>query len=289
MSVTVDQAFITQYESEVKLAYQQMGSKLRNVVRTKTAVTGSVVTFQKLGKGAASQKSRHGDVPVMNAVHSNASATLSDWYAADYVDKLDELKTNIDERQVTVQTGAYGLGRKADNLIITAVTASLGAAYQNQTAYGGYGSSVYNNAIEAAVLQGFEALNSNDVPDDGLRVCLVGSHQWNHLLKVTEFASSDYVGAAQHPWLAGTQARKWLNTLFMMHTGLATANSGASRICLMFHKTALGLGEGQAITTTIDWVPQKAAHLIDNMLSAGAVRIEDEGVWAFYAQDAAMT
>ena len=289
MSNTIDQAFITQYESEVKLAYQQMGSKLRNTVRLKTNVTGSTVTFQKLGKGSASQKSRNGDVPVMNAVHSTASATMADWYAADYVDKLDELKTNIEERQVVVQTGAFGLGRKIDALVISAITASLGSSYQNSTAYGGYGSSAYNNALQDAVMEGFKALNDQDVPDDGGRICLVGPHQWNHLLKVTEFASSDYIGPNTLPWLAGTQAKRWLNTLFMMHTGLGTANSAASRICLMYHKTAVGLGEGQSVTSMIDWVPTKAAHLVDNMMSAGAIRIEDTGVWAFYAQEAKMT
>lgn len=289
MSVTIDQSFITQFESEVKLAYQQMGSKLRNTVRLKTNVVGSTARFQKLGKGAASTKSRHGDVPVMNAVHSYVDATLADWYAGDYVDKLDELKTNIEERKITVDTGAYALGRKVDDIIIDAAQLSLPSACKNTGAYSGYSNNNYDAAIKAAVIEGFAALNNADVPDDGQRLCVVGPHQWNHLLNVTEFASSDYIGADQHPWLAGTQARKWLNTLFLMHTGLDTANSAASRICLMYHKSALGLAEGQSITTDITWQGTKAAFFIDNMLSAGCIRIEDSGVWAFYAQDAAMT
>jgi len=289
MSVTIDQSFITQYESEVKLAYQQMGSKLRNSVRLKTNVTGSSARFQKLAKGTATTKARHADVPVMNATHSYVDATLADWYAGDYVDKLDELKTNIEERKITVDTGAYALGRKVDTLIITAVTASLSSTYMNSTAYGTYADSAYNNAIESAVLEGFQAMNAADVPDDGQRICLVGPHQWNHLLRVSEFASSDYVGADQHPWLAGSQARKWLNTLFVMHTGLATANSAGSRICLMYHKAAVGLAEGTDVVTDITWQGVQAAFFINNMISAGAIRIEDTGVWAFYAQDSKMT
>ena len=34
MANTIDTAFIRQFESEVHLAYQRMGSKLRNTVRT---------------------------------------------------------------------------------------------------------------------------------------------------------------------------------------------------------------------------------------------------------------
>ena len=49
MANTIDQAFIKQFETEVHLAYQRMGSKLRNTVRSSN-VTGSVARFQKLAK-----------------------------------------------------------------------------------------------------------------------------------------------------------------------------------------------------------------------------------------------
>lgn len=289
MANTIDQGFITQFESEVKLAYQQMGSKLRNTVRLKTNVVGSTVRFPKLGAGTASVKARDGQVPVMNATRSYADATMGDWYAAEYVDKLDELKTNVDERRILVETCAAAIGRKVDNLVITAAAASISSTYADTGAYNNFSNTKYNNAIKAAVIKAYQSLNANDVPDDGNRVCLVGPHQWNHLLNVTEFASSDYVGPEQHPWLnSGTQARKWLNTVFMMHSGLATANSAASRICLMYHRNAIGLGEA-GLSLAMDWVPEKASTLIDNMISAGSVRIEDTGVYVFYCQDAAIT
>ncbi|MBT5752999.1 MAG: hypothetical protein HOI33_09890, partial [Rhodospirillaceae bacterium] len=66
MSTSVDQSFVKQFEAEVHQAYQRMGSKLRNTVRTKGNVKGSSTTFQKVGKGTASTKARHGKVPVMN-------------------------------------------------------------------------------------------------------------------------------------------------------------------------------------------------------------------------------
>ena len=34
MANTIDQAFIKQFETEVHMAYQRMGSKLRNTVRS---------------------------------------------------------------------------------------------------------------------------------------------------------------------------------------------------------------------------------------------------------------
>ena len=75
MANTIDQAFIKQFETDVHLAYQRMGSKLRNTIRS-TNVTGSVARFQKIGAGAASTKSRNGDVTAMELAHTNVEATM---------------------------------------------------------------------------------------------------------------------------------------------------------------------------------------------------------------------
>ena len=96
MSISVDQVFIKQFEADVHLAYQQMGTKLRSTIRSKTGVVGTSTTFQKVGRGIASTKSRHGIVPVMNLNHTPVECTLQDYYAGDWIDALDELKTNVD-------------------------------------------------------------------------------------------------------------------------------------------------------------------------------------------------
>ena len=112
MANTIDIAFIKQFESEVHLAYQRMGSKLRNTVRTVGSVRGNTVRFQKLGKGSANTKSRNGIVTPMELTHSTVEATMADHYAPEYIDKLDELKTNINERQAVAMSAAGALGRR---------------------------------------------------------------------------------------------------------------------------------------------------------------------------------
>ena len=44
MSTSISTAFIKQFESEVHMAYQRMGSKLRNTVRQVNNVKGSQAT-----------------------------------------------------------------------------------------------------------------------------------------------------------------------------------------------------------------------------------------------------
>ena len=46
MSTSVELSFVKNFEAEVHLQYQQMGSKLRNTVRTKNNVTGATTVFQ---------------------------------------------------------------------------------------------------------------------------------------------------------------------------------------------------------------------------------------------------
>jgi hypothetical protein len=156
----INKAFIKQFEREVQEAYQRQGSKLRNTVRNSSNVNGSSAVFQIVGKGIASISPNAGTVPLMNLSHSIVECVLSDYYAGDCVDRLDELKVNIDERQVIANAGAYALGRKTDSLIITALS-SVGGG--QQIADSNIGMTL------TKVLSAFQLLGGADVPDDGDR------------------------------------------------------------------------------------------------------------------------
>jgi Phage capsid protein len=264
MSTTVDQAFIKQFEAEVHVQYQQMGSKLRNTVRFKDNVVGATTTFQMVGKGTASTKARHGKVPVMNVGHQPVECVLQDYYAGDWIDKLDELKTNINEQQVVARAGAYALGRKTDELIINKLDAS--------TIVSG---SASDGLTKSKVLEAFEILGEADVPDDGQRFAVVGWKQWSDLLNIDEFANADYVGDDALPW-KGTQAKQWLGTLWIPHSGLPKTD-GARR-CYWYHKTAIGHAIGSEVKTDVTWHGDRAAHFVNNMMSQGASLIDTGGV-----------
>src|SRR3954471_9619591 len=87
MSMSIDQAFVKQFEREVHEAYQRQGSKLRPTVRVKNGVIGSSTVFQKVGKGDATTKARNAVMPTMNVDHSTVEAQLVDYYAGDWIDR----------------------------------------------------------------------------------------------------------------------------------------------------------------------------------------------------------
>ncbi len=264
MSISVEQSFVKHFQADVHLQYQQMGSKLRNTVRVKDNIIGASTTFQQVGKGTASTKARHGKVPVMNVAHTPVECLLSDYYAGDWVDSLDEIKSNINERTVTARAGAYALGRKTDELIINQLDTS-----KNHAGDGADG------LTKDKVLEAFEMLGEADVPDDGERYAIVGWKQWSNLLSIEEFANADYVGDNELPW-RGTQAKKWLGALWIPHSGL-TLQSGV-RACYWYHKTAIGHAIGSHVKTDVTWHGDRAANFVNNMMSQGACLIDTSGV-----------
>jgi hypothetical protein len=264
MSTTIVNSYSVQYGAEVHQAYQRQGTKLRNTVRTRNNVKGAVTVFQKVGKGTASTKARHGKVPVMNVDHTAVDCQLYDYYAGDWVDRLDELKVEHDERAVLTNAGAYALGRKTDELIIAELDKSTNYALDGTT-----------KLDKAKVLEAFEMLGAADVPDDGERFAIVGWKQWSDLMEIDEFANSLYVGQDEMPW-KGTQAKKWLGTLWMPHSGLTKA--GSVRYCYWYHKTAIGHASGAEVKTELTYHGDRAAWFVNNFMSQGAVLVDAAGV-----------
>ena len=269
MATSITNAFITQFEAEVHMAYQRMGSKLKNLTRTVNGVNGNTVKFQKVAKGSANTKARHAEVVAMDLAHSNVSATLTDYYAADYVDKLDELKVNIDERQVVANSAAYALGRKTDS-VITSVMENA-----TQLANNSSGTGTGMNLGKAQAMM--ELFNTNDVPDDQQRYWVVGPKQWSDLINLDQFSRVEYVGESELPYAGGMTAKRWLGFLWFVHSGLETSGS-TDRHTVAFHKSSIGMGIGSDVKTEVNYIPEKVSHLITSMLSIGGTLIDSDGI-----------
>jgi hypothetical protein len=263
MANTIDQAFIKQFETEVHMAYQRMGSKLRNTIRS-TNVTGSTARFQKIGTGTASTKSRNGNVTPMELAHTNVEATMADYYAAEYIDKLDELKTNINERQAVAQSAAAALGRKTDEIITTAMDAGANATQLASAA----------SAVDKAdLLSIFETFGTADIPEDGNRYLAMSPAGFADLFAINEFASSDYVGPQNLPFAGGMTMKEFLGFKIFSTSAVAGGKNFA------YHSTAVGIGINSDVQTEVNYVAEKVSHLATSMMSMGAVAIDDNGIY----------
>jgi len=263
MANTIDTDFIKQFETEVHMAYQRMGSKLRNTVRTAN-VTGSTVRFQKIGTAEATTKSRNGNVTPMELAHTNVEATMADFYAAEYIDKLDELKININERQAVAQSAAAALGRKTDSLLITAMDAGANSTQIHDT----------SSAVEKAdLLSVFETFGTANLPEDGQRYIAMHPKGFADLFLITEFASSDFVGDQNLPFAGGMTMKEFLGFKIFSTSAVAAGKS------MCYHTTAVGLGINSDVQTEVNYVAEKVSHLATSMMSMGAVVIDDNGIY----------
>ena len=263
MANTIDQAFIKQFETEVHMAYQRMGSKLRNTIRS-TNVSGSTARFQKIGTGTASTKSRNGNVTPMELVHTNVEVSMSDFYAAEFIDKLDELKTNINERQAVAQSAAAALGRKTDELIIAAMDAGANSTQIHDT-----GSAL----AKADLLSLFETMGTADVPEDGQRYLAMSPAGYADLFQINEFASSDFVGPQNLPFAGGMTMKEFLGFKIFSTSAVAGGKNFA------YHTSAVGIGINSDVQTEVNYVAEKVSHLATSMMSMGAVAIDDNGIY----------
>ena len=262
---SIDTAFTKQFESEVHLAYQRMGSKLLNTVRRKTNVVGKSTTFQKIGKGFAGTKTRGGQVPILNLVHTNVECTLVDRYGGEFIDKLDELKIEHDERAAVTASIAGALGRASDQDIMDVTDTFT----QETTATG----VVTQPKIEEA----YEYFGNQDVPDDGGRFLAVAPQGWTDLMGLATFASLDYVPESDLPFpKVGFSAKNWFSFNIFSFSGI-TLTGGTIRQNVAYHKSAVGHASGQDVMMDITWQGKEQSHLAVGSMSMQAVIIDDIG------------
>ncbi len=263
MSQSVDVAFLQSFNEDVHLQYQRMGSKLRGTIRTQTGVRGESLRFQKMGRGQATQKTRHGNIPPMNVDHSRVDVPISDHYGLEYCDDLDKLKINIEEQAALQMLIVGALGRKTDEQIVDAVETTGNAI----TTAGG----MTRPKMDDVMVQFGEL----DVPDDGQRFCFVGWRQWADMMGIAEFVSADFVGD-EHP-LKNWPTSKYFNGIWWAPFSGLNKN-GAIRNCLAYHRSAVGHAIAQDIDTEVGWVLEKDAWGIKGKMSMGAVAIDTDGI-----------
>lgn len=272
MSISLSNAFVTLFDAEVKQAYQGQ-AKLVPAVRQRRGVEGSVVKFPKVGKGVATIRVPQSDVTPLNVGFSSVTLTLSDYNAAEYSDIFSQAKVNFDERQELVQVVAGAMGRRQDQMILDALTASS-TSLTVANSIGGANTNMNITKLREAK----RLLDKGNVPPDGRHI-IIHANGLANLLSETSVTSSDFNSVKA---LVQGELNTYLGFTFHVlgdrsEGGLAIDGS-LDRSCFAFHKDAVGYGEGIAMRTEINYIAEKTSWLVNEVFSAGAVAIDDEGI-----------
>jgi len=272
MSTTLSTAFVASFDSEIKQAYQDKG-KLRDRVRVKMGVRGSTHRFNLLGKGMATKRIPQTDIIPMGLVHSNQTATLEDWNAAEYTDIFDEPKTTVNERAELASSVASAISRREDQLIIDALVAAS-TALTVASSIGGTQTSLNLTKLRRAK----RLLGDGGVSEDEELTYAGSYHSQEGLLGETQATSSDYNGVRAlvngeiHTFMG--MAFRWIAT--RAEGGLDLTSNERMNFC--FARSAIGLAEGISARTEVNYIPTKTSWLANGIFSAGSVDIEAAGI-----------
>ena len=252
----------------VKHAYQN-ASLLRNAVTVRNNVVGDTYKFRAMGKGTASARgTTQTDVTPMNVAHSLITATLANYVAPEYTDIFDQAEVNFDEKQELAKTIAGALGRRLDDIVISAMDAATPAA----TVGTGSTALAAEDLIDAKVELVKGGVGSADL------YCAISGAGLAGLLADEKVSSADYQNVKA---LVNGEVNTFagFNVIVIEDRtvgGLTTTADVTAGYA--FAKDAIGLAIGVDNKTTIDYVPEKVSYLCNGMLKAGAAVRDTAGL-----------
>ncbi len=272
-SKSLDQAAIASFDAQVKHAYQGSGL-LRNTVRVRTGVVGSTHRFPKLGKGTATLRVPQTDVVPMNVAHTNQTATLQDWNAAEYTDIFDQAAVNFEEKKELAMVIASAIGRREDQLILDALDAAS-TTLTVSTNIGGTGTDMNTAKVRRAK----RLLDDQGVPKGkGDRTLVISAIGLEALLGDSDATTIDknvikalFDGEISH-WVG-------FDVIVMESRdegGLPLTT--ATRTSYAYHKMSAGLAIGLDFRTEINYIPVKTSWLCNGIFKAGAVAVDALGI-----------
>jgi|TARA_R110002049_G_scaffold187508_2_gene355765 hypothetical protein len=272
MSTSISTSFVTIFDAEVKQAYQQ-DRMLAGTVRERSGVSGNSYKFNKLGSGVANLHIPQSDVTPMNLTHTQVTATMSDYNAAEYSDIFTSGKVLFDERAELVKAVSMAVGRRMDQLVIDAID----GAGTSLTVANSIGGSTTNLNVDK-VLETKKLMDQKGVPpEDRFFLCHA-----NNMAAFLDDADVKTIDTNTVKALAQGSIDTFLGFKFIMvgdrtEGGLAVDGS-SDRTCLAWHKNACGLAINMDKKTEINYIAEKSSFLVNSMFSAGSVGIDSEGI-----------
>jgi hypothetical protein len=282
MSFEVSTAFVQQYTTNVQLLLQQRGSKLRDCCTMGSYTGKAAKAVEQIGAVTAQARTtRHADTPLISTPHSARWVFPVDYEWADMIDDQDKLRMLIDPTSPYAQNGAYALGRKLDDIIISAAlgTAKTGengstdtafATATQQIAVGGTGLTVAKLRQARRIL----AANEVDFSQDMLYIA-VTAQQIDNLLGTTEVTSSDFNSVKA---LVQGDVDTFMGFKFIQTELLGLDGSGDRR-CIAWAKSGMHVGMWNDINAKVGERADKSYNTQVYVKGTfGATRVEEKKV-----------
>jgi len=317
MSTQVTTAFVKQFDANVQLLVQQMGSRLRNAVTLEGGKIGEEVFMDRISATSAQKvTSRHADSPLISTPHDRRRVTPVDYDWGDMIDNPDKLRLLIDPASAYSVNAAMAMGRAIDEEVIGAI---VGTAYGSESTSGsaastsisldasqqvdantntyavdsesGYTNLTVGKLIHARKILGAGEADDYDVNGNSNLFLVLNANQLAQLLTSTKVNSADYnqvralVAGDLNQYMGFNIIRteKIPTTAgtesYSGTTACPQENSADVEYCLAFHRRGVGLCIWEDIVARISERPDKRfSQYIYYRMTVGATRLEEERV-----------
>lgn len=296
MADNITTAFVTQFQANVALLAQQMGSRLRGSVLEGSHTGESADFLEQFGQAdtPVTDLPRHSDTPIMDVPQDRRWVYPQDIDWATLIDSQDRLRMVIDPQSPIAMAAAATMNRKLDDVIATAMlgTARTGKTAQNQISLPS--GNVIANTVGASAATGLNIaklrevrrlLRKNEIDFD-TSVVYVGlcSDKENDLLNEIQVVNKDYNSTTSTSVLERGILNGFMGFNFI-HTerfvgGAGSAAPGTPYEVPVWEKSGMHLGIWSDLTAQVDQRSDKRyATQLYTKMTIGASRTEETRVF----------
>lgn len=288
MAITIDSAFIEEYDDNVRHLAQQMETRLRTKVY-EVSSGGEAYNFERLAPTDAIQKTtRRLDTQYVDDTWTRRVAQPQTWTHTMTVEHEDRVQMLVNPDSNYARNQAYAMNREMDNIIIDAVdgtaldgdgnTTTLAADFPEQV----IGDGTTPISFDLITASQEQYMKKEIMPDEA-KCMVVGPTQVRKLMQLTENTSSDYV-QAQALQRYGI-VPNWLGYTWIV-SNLLNIPSAGELYCISFTARGIGLAVNQNTFTRIGENPAKSyMWQVFSQFTMGAVRVEDEHCQLIHVAD----
>jgi hypothetical protein len=277
MADTQNAIYAQAYSQNIMQLAQQKYSKLLSTVYVKPNVRGKTFFQDQMGQWSMETKgSRNTQTPNNDPTLARRMGIMVDYHDNRLLDRGDELKSISDPRSAYTIAAAQSLGRKIDEVIITA---ALSTAYSGETG----STSVTNGNIVLATAASMTlarivavkaALDAQDVEMED-RYFVTTPAALDNLLNQTAATSSDYAAVKA---LVRGEIDSWMGFKWIASTRLA-AVSASTLIGLAYQKYGLCMAMAASpLVRTDERADLSYSWQVYYELNVGATRLEENRV-----------
>jgi hypothetical protein len=224
--------------------------------------TVNVTNFPEFG--GAKAISENEVVEAVSIVAGNTQLIIDQLTALDYVVTLRAQKQSLEHANALRELAMHAILKKMQSLIIADIAPSTSAPDHTISYASG------TTLALADILSARKLLDAQSVPDDGKRVLVTGTNQWNDMYNITGFTSRDFIPVG-NPLVDGKMSPQVLgfnpkmtaavsNTTYAFHPIFMQLAVQMQPLVEVFNTGATGL-RGLRVNTTVLWGKKQFSNL----------------------------